>query len=304
MISCTRPRNKIRNRVIYRIIVTMQENSSHSDSIQLLLDLPVEGLQAGCLVSRGTGIHERRMLGEHELIFVRAGVLNIAEAGRPYRIEAGQSLILAPHQWHYGTAVYGHDLTFFWVHFKLGQYVGNRADLKATEVQIPRVATVDRPDYLAELYRRYIDDRESNSLDANSANLLVLLMLNEVRRSPDLTSSTGPAVLAAQAYRFICTNFHLPISASTIADNVGCNPQYLSRIYKDSYSSTLTDSIHRTRAEYACKLLLNSELRVNEIARACGMPDVGYFVKVFKRHKGVTPAAYRTLHARLYINTE
>lgn len=267
--------------------------------------LPVRAMQAGYLVSRGVGRHEKRMMGEYELIFVREGVLEIAEESRSFSVAAGQALLLAPGRWHYGTADYAPDLSFFWIHFALAPTFdssGNEPDLPL--MQLFKLTTVGRPDYLAELFRRYIDDQEGNRLDPTAAALLLLLMLNEAQASKTARAGAGPITLAARAESYIRTNFHLPLTASVIADYVGCNPHYLSRIYRQSYGSTLTEAVHRTRVEYGCRLLLNSGLRIHEVARSCGMTDVGYFVQLFKRHKGLTPAAYRRLHAQVYVNTE
>ena len=84
-----------------------------------------------------------------------------------------------------------------------------------------------------------------------------------------------------------------------IAEHLGCNPQYLSRVYQKPSGQTLTTTIHRKRVTQACHLLLNSEMRVGEIARSCGMEDVSYFLQLFKRqqrhdcdglHAGCMPA--------------
>jgi AraC-like DNA-binding protein len=42
---------------------------------------------------------------------------------------------------------------------------------------------------------------------------------------------------------------------------------------------------------------------VKEIAHECGFQDVGYFRRLFRRHEGVTPSAYRRRFARLYTVT-
>ena len=52
--------------------------------------------------------------------------------------------------------------------------------------------------------------------------------------------------------------------------------------------------------ERSQKLLLFSELSVNEICDAVGFEDQSYFVKVFRRYTGMTPGKYRKQQGWLY----
>jgi AraC-like DNA-binding protein len=51
-------------------------------------------------------------------------------------------------------------------------------------------------------------------------------------------------------------------------------------------------------------MLIESDHNVEEISRACGFKDVGYFRRLFKRHEGMTPLAFRRLYAQMHVNTE
>ncbi|MDB2128868.1 AraC family transcriptional regulator [Enterocloster clostridioformis] len=42
-----------------------------------------------------------------------------------------------------------------------------------------------------------------------------------------------------------------------------------------------------------CSELSTSDLTLTEVAYRCGFSDVCYFIKTFKRYKGITPRRYR-----------
>jgi AraC-like DNA-binding protein len=84
---------------------------------------------------------------------------------------------------------------------------------------------------------------------------------------------------------------------SEIARALRCNPDYLGRVFRRAFGKALTEAIHDRRAYEACQLLQRSELNVNEVARACGWENLGHFRKVFTRHAGMSPSAYRQKHA-------
>lgn len=71
------------------------------------------------------------------------------------------------------------------------------------------------------------------------------------------------------------------------------NPSYLSSLFKKETGQTLTTYVNRKRIDHACGLLRNTSLQVQTIAQQCGIFDVNYFTKMFKRYTGMTPKEYR-----------
>ncbi|MDP4710289.1 MAG: AraC family transcriptional regulator, partial [Saprospiraceae bacterium] len=51
--------------------------------------------------------------------------------------------------------------------------------------------------------------------------------------------------------------------------------------------------IRQMRLDYATEQLNNPQLNINEIALQAGFEDPGYFTRVFKREKGLTPTEWR-----------
>lgn len=273
------------------------------NALTLDLSLPVQVSDAGMLVSRGVGRHPERVWQTFDLLFVRSGELGMQEEGQEFTVGPGQTLLLWPGRRHGGTTPYAPGLSFYWIHFTLGadgQGEGGPA------LAVPQHATVNRPDHLTELLRRFLDDQESGALDPTAANLLLLLMLGEIARSqpPRAEGNSTGAVLAGRADRYVRTHFHQPLSASGVAAELGCNPNYLARLFRETYGRTLTQAIQGRRLDYARRLLLDEERNIDEVARACGFEDAGYFRRLFKRREGLTPFAFRRLYARTSVNTE
>jgi len=272
------------------------------DCLRIATAITLEAQNGGCFVSRRQGIHPDRRIRSYELIFVRSGVLTIQEEERAFEVEAGQSLILWPERRHRGTAPFPPDLSFYWIHFTLRAGPGASG---AQGLSIPQHATVSRPDHITELFRRFLDDQETGALDATSASLLVLLMLCEVARSrpPGTISESASTRLAGRADAYIRTHFHEPIRPAGLAELLGCNANYLSRIFHQTYGHTLTEAIHGRRLHLARQMLLDEDRNIEEIARVCGFQDAGYFRRLFKRQEGLTPLAFRRLYSRLHTNT-
>lgn len=273
-----------------------------TELLRIKAGLSLQAHNGGLFVSRGQGCHPDRRIASYELIFVRKGILSMQEEERRYEVGAGQSLILWPERRHWGTAPFSADLSFYWIHFTLKSPFARSG---SEDLKVSQYVTVSRPDHMTELFRRFLDDQETGALDGTSATLLLMLMLCELARSrpPTGAHESASTRLAGRADTYIRTHFHEPIRPADLAEMLGCNANYLNRIFHQSYGRTLTEAIHRHRLHHARQLLLDDDRNIDEIARACGFQDAGYFRRMFKRQEGVTPLAFRRLYSRLHTNT-
>lgn len=265
-----------------------------------LVKRPVRAENGGLCMSRGQGIHPDRTIDSFELIYVREGVLALAEEELSFDVSAGQSLLLWPERRHFGTAAYDRKLSYYWLHFQV-------ADPGLLE-GMPQHSTVRRPDLLTDLFRRFLEDQETKELTALSADLIVLLMLHELSSShphePAESHKPAGRVLASRAEAFIATHFEQSISTSIVAGHTGCNPDYLSRVFQQTFGTTITETILRHRMKKARALLRESDVYLEQVAQQCGIEDVAYFRRIFKRETGMTPIAFRKMYARVHVNTE
>lgn len=265
----------------------------------LNLSLPslVNAENAGLFISPGRGIHPDRIISTYELIFVRKGRLFMEENGQPLELHAGQTLILWPDRRHRGTATYERDLSFFWIHFRV------RTQRGGEKITLPQLATSNRPDYMAELFHRFLSEQEREDFLRQEGDLLLSLMLLEVSRAKDLPSISSATVITDRVTNYIAENFHQGIGAGEIARALRLNPDYLGRIYHRACGHTLTEAIHHRQVREALSLLRETTLNVDEIARACGFFDTRYFRRIFARYQGVSPLRYRRFYTRIHINT-
>jgi YesN/AraC family two-component response regulator len=73
---------------------------------------------------------------------------------------------------------------------------------------------------------------------------------------------------------------------------------YLSTLFKKETGVTLTDYVNKRRVDYAIFLLNTTQLQIQTIAGYCGVTDVNYFTRIFKKYHGMTPLKYKELIAK------
>lgn len=83
------------------------------------------------------------------------------------------------------------------------------------------------------------------------------------------------------------------LSVAQLASWLRCSPDYLSHRFKAVTGESLAGYIVRLRVERAAELLSDTRLTIKELSWACGFSGVSYFIRVFKRRYGKTPAALR-----------
>jgi Response regulator containing CheY-like receiver domain and AraC-type DNA-binding domain len=270
--------------------------------LELSMSFPIKVQNGGLFISRGIGRHPARQLHSWELIFVEKGTLTLQEDEHVFHLCAGESLLLWPGRKHVGVEDFPSDLKFYWLHFEVNS--------SATEphhsalLKIPQQVTSHDPQYIVSLFRQFLHEQEK--IHRNMAmELIVLLILQHIAlcgQAGALRDEEG-ASLAWQAQQLIRTRYHLALSTSLLAKELHCNADYLGRIYRRVFHLTITEAIHRQRVRAAEKLLGNNARSLKEVAELCGFSDAGYFREIFRKHMGLTPAAWKRRYCKEHINS-
>lgn len=93
--------------------------------------------------------------------------------------------------------------------------------------------------------------------------------------------------------RYIHQHLHEPIDIGELAKMVCVSRHYLIRLFTATLGVPLLQYISRKKMEQAQLLLLTEELPVKELAYRLGYTDHSYFIRLFKKHLGITPQEYR-----------
>lgn len=92
---------------------------------------------------------------------------------------------------------------------------------------------------------------------------------------------------------FMEANYAAPLTLEQLAKAVHMSPKYFCRFFRDMTHRTPVDYLNYLRVEHAGQLLASSDLSVTEAAYSCGFNDLSYFIKIYKKYKGITPGKGR-----------
>lgn len=105
----------------------------------------------------------------------------------------------------------------------------------------------------------------------------------------------GYSLLVRKVLTMIDADLTADLSLRAQAELLNVNSSYLSTLFKKETGATLTEYVNKKRVEHAIFLLNTTNLQIQSIAQHCGIPDVNYFTKTFKKYIGKTPKEYRDL---------
>lgn len=106
-------------------------------------------------------------------------------------------------------------------------------------------------------------------------------------------SMKGYSLLVQKTITAIDADLTADLRLNTLASGLNVNASYLSTLFKRETGSTLTDYVNEKRIQHGILLLHSTSLQIQTIAAYCGIPDVNYFTKLFKKKLGKTPKEYR-----------
>jgi YesN/AraC family two-component response regulator len=108
---------------------------------------------------------------------------------------------------------------------------------------------------------------------------------------------TGPSI-TDQVRQYVINHISETIFVDDIARVVHHNPQYLMRAFKKETGLPILEYITAERMRIAQELLLQTDFQINRVAECVGYENFSYFIKMIKRHTGLTPAAFRQKHKK------
>ncbi|MDO5402126.1 MAG: helix-turn-helix transcriptional regulator [Eubacteriales bacterium] len=150
------------------------------------------------------------------------------------------------------------------------------------------------PVYLDEISRKYaIQIEEETSLA--QLNRLKSDMPRKYCMLVKSHSLKGYSKPVQDVMNHISLDITSDLSLSCLAEKLGINSSYLSNLFKKETNITLTAYVNAKRIERAIFLLNTTSDSIQNIACFCGINDVNYFTKVFKKIMNMTPSEYRNL---------
>jgi len=123
-------------------------------------------------------------------------------------------------------------------------------------------------------------------------NLLLNVFNTHLKGKPGSTKKV-PA-WANELKEIIQDHIDTNLSLKEISKGLEINPSYLSREFSKYFEDlSFGDYIRKLRIEKAIELMKSKSISLTEIAYLTGFSDQSHFTRIFKKHTGQNPSAYK-----------
>lgn len=149
------------------------------------------------------------------------------------------------------------------------------------------------PVYLDQLSSKFA--RKIEALTSDADHSLEREMLHKYCLLVRNYSVKGYSPIIQKVINQIDLNLTSDLGLKALSEMFNISAGYLSTLFKKETGVTLTDYVNKKRVEHAILLLNTTQLQIQTIASYCGVLDINYFTRIFKKFTEVTPKKYREM---------
>lgn len=122
-------------------------------------------------------------------------------------------------------------------------------------------------------------------------DLLTLLMESSWHREAHTNAPKKMEI--SQVKSFLDEHYREKLSLESVASHFFIDKHYLARLFKEQYGVTLVTYLQQVRITHAKRMLRFTDKSIEEIGLECGIGELNYFSRVFKKLEGVRPSEFR-----------
>lgn len=240
-----------------------------------------------------------KAIDQYVLIYCVDGSGFYVVDGKRYEVKKNQYFILPAGKPHEYGVTEGCQWTIYWLHFR-GEHASIFAEgaIKLQDIKITTNSRIkDRLDIFEEILNiLYTGDGIEDFRYASSLLhhfLASMRYLQQFRSATTSTQGRGSMDPTEAAIHFMRENIENRITLEDVLKYVGYSQSHFSSLFKKTTGQSPLAYFNRLKIEHACKLLKQTDLKVNQICYKIGIEDPFYFSRLFSKTMGISPTEYR-----------
>jgi YesN/AraC family two-component response regulator len=267
----------------------------------------------------------QRRIYDHEFLYCFTGNAHINLSGRDYDISPGTLVLIPPDTSHSFWVDEKFPGELYWIHFdyfyredpqnifdlynKMEEYVNlflNRP-LEPSLVReqpvfeggyvFPEYLKVEQPDavefIIRQIYQSFTRKDANWELRCKILLLELLELILKQTTKEDVYYSSSHRVMVEQMKSFVRSNYCKKIHPGEVAAVTGMSVDYASRIFHKIAGMRLVEYIIRLRLSKAKALMLEPDLKLEDIAHMVGLENKNYFCRLIRKYEGLSPSDLR-----------
>lgn len=225
---------------------------------------------------------------DYQLIYVTHGTLTIHENGKRLNLTSGDVCLFRPNEPQIYT-IDGENTTHYWILFTGSEVENMISFFKERSYHIGPFPEFER--FCSMTWSDFQDEQESAELFLDGTLITIIARIAQlVNRNGQKTNELSRLNPALQIMK---SEWNTKRSNEELAIICGLNKYYFIKLFKKNTGTTPQEYYTKHIIDNASNLLQNTSHSISEIAKLCGVEDALYFSRMFKKHMGISPYAYR-----------
>ena len=132
--------------------------------------------------------------------------------------------------------------------------------------------------------------------DLTLQELLIRIIQTQTAKSIDDGLLIDPKNPISPVVEFIRMNLKENISMKNLSEKACMSTTSFYRFFRRELGMSPIEFIIQEKLKCAKQLLKNPKIQINEVCYLSGFEDSNYFIRLFKKHEGITPKQYQLLY--------
>lgn len=215
---------------------------------------------------------------------------------KEYKVHRNQFFILPAGKPHTYGADEGNEWTIYWIHFR-----GNLADIyaqgayKPQEINISMTSRIsERNNIFEEIFHTLEQGPDVESLRYSSSLLHhYLASMRYLKQYRQAVKKEKTDNVVDAAIHYMTENIENHISIQDVVKYIGYSASRFATLFKQQTGNTPLNYFNQLKIQHSCKLLKETDMKINQISHKIGIDDSLYFSRLFSKTMGMSPKEYR-----------
>ncbi len=253
--------------------------------------------ETGELQASRPHVGQRDDLYSYLFFIVLEGNGKLHYRGKEYSLRPGSCVFIdCRHEYQHESL--GANWTLRWVHFcgTGSREIYDNYRQNGGKVCFKPKDFIAYSDLLTRIYELASSEMYVSDMQLYEQLVRLLTMLSEENRvlEPEDTADSGVRDMSP-VKQYLEQHYQEKISLDLLADRFYVNKFYMTRIFKKQFGDSIVNYLTHIRITRAKQLLRFTDLSVEKIGQECGLQDVNYFARVFRKVEGTSPGEFRKM---------
>ena len=231
---------------------------------------------------------------DFHILYIAQGCCHVYDNGNETRAESGSIIFYYPGEEQHYSFVGSETTTSYYIHFK---HEILEKVIKEMGIGTKRIVNIGVNSTVINIFDKLVFEFSmKNNLYNYYCHGLIFQLLTVISRKSQIKAGDARFQTTSRlnrVRRIMHDQYNVPRTIADYANMCHLSENRFSVIFKEEFGVTPNQYIARVKIQKAKDLLNDTDMSIAQISEFLGMNNQNYFSRMFKKHTGLSPTAYK-----------